>query len=309
MASPYQLVVEGLAPYRFINLERKNMDKGYDTFIDDFIDANKKHIINSSNNQTDVCRCFFWNINNPSIIRARQQVLWLRQFSFDVLILTETKNSKGCNFFEQYFKSNGFHVFFPKPEGNEYGTLIISRFPFEINASYRYIKYLPSRVVSIKLLERLCDLEIVGVYVPSRDESDEKKERKRRFLEYIVETLKLTSPHSSFMFCGDFNVVEPDHVPHYSKFKNWEYDFYNTLGSFQLKDAFRVINPTEMEYSWVGRTGDGYRYDHCFVSLDLVPLIKECYYIHEPRIKKLSDHSGLVITLQINGENGETVRK
>jgi exodeoxyribonuclease III len=33
-----------------------------------------------------------------------------------------------------------------------------------------------------------------------------------------------------------------------------------------MADAFRHLHPHACEYSWVGRTGDGYRYDHAFCS-------------------------------------------
>jgi exodeoxyribonuclease-3 len=60
-----------------------------------------------------------------------------------------------------------------------------------------------------------------------------------------------------------------------------------------LTDAFRHLHPTAAEYSWVGRTGDGYRYDHVFCSASLCPLIASCQYVHEPREDGLSDHSAL----------------
>ncbi|MFQ6126989.1 MAG: endonuclease, partial [Candidatus Heimdallarchaeota archaeon] len=87
------------------------------------------------------------------------------------------------------------------------------------------------------------------------------------------------------------------HIPYYPKFESWEYNFYRSLSKYQLKDAFRYLNPRVQEYSWMGRTGDGYRYDHCFVSERLLPLIKECYYLHEPRKVRISDHSAMYMKM------------
>ena len=98
---------------------------------------------------------------------------------------------------------------------------------------------------------------------------------------------------------GDFNILEPDHNPHYSFFEKWEYDFYRSLINNQFKDAFRVISPNTKEYSWVGLTGDGYRYDHCFVSENIASTIGKCFYFHEPRDIRLSDHSAIITQLNL----------
>jgi exodeoxyribonuclease III len=51
--------------------------------------------------------------------------------------------------------------------------------------------------------------------------------------------------------------------------------------------------------SWVGRTGDGYRYDHAFCSRELRDLVISCEYLHAPRADKLSDHSALTLRLDL----------
>jgi len=233
---------------------------------------------------------FCWNIGNPSIQRASTQAQWLRKRPEDVFVLTETKLSKGCIFLKRYFEAYGYNVVFPKIEKREFGVMIISK---SILTSTKYsecISYLRSRIASVKIN----GLEIIGIYVPSRDSSYEKKEKKKRFLNSLLGALETSPTFPYRIFCGDLNILEPDHIPHYSTFEDWEYDFYRALVKYQLSDAFRHFCPKTQEYSWVGRKDDGYRYDHCFVSLDLLPLVRDCYYLHEPRVKKLSDHSALI---------------
>src|SRR5215471_2943177 len=48
------------------------------------------------------------------------------------------------------------------------------------------------------------------------------------------------------------------HIPHYPFFLPGDYEFYMRLCSCGLSHAFRLLNHTSREYSWVGRTGDGY---------------------------------------------------
>ena len=67
-----------------------------------------------------------------------------------------------------------------------------------------------------------------------------------------------------------------------------------------MVDAFRHMNPTLVEHSWVGRTGDGYRYDHIFCSRSLIDVLGTCDYITEPRLSRLSDHSALTVSLNLD---------
>jgi len=242
---------------------------------------------------------FCWNIANPSVDRASRQADWLSKRDEDVFVLTETKNSKGCEFIQEYFKKNNYSVIFIKPEGKEYGSMIISKHQLEPIKFYDLDDNLKNRVVSVKVFTNNKFVEIIGVYIPSRDKSFGKIQRKKKFIENLGKSFKLYDNNSNRIFCGDFNILEPNHIPHYSFFKKWEYDFYSFLTDYGLFDSFRHLNPRKKDYSWVGRTGDGYRYDHCFVSKHLLASIKKCYYLHEPRNERLSDHSAIILNLNL----------
>lgn len=237
---------------------------------------------------------FCWNIANPSAQRAGKQAEWLRKRKEQVLVLTEAKKSEGCTFLERYFQAYGYNVIFLKPAENEYGVMIVSKAPLKLSNFYQEMHYLPSRVISATIQIGALNAEIIGVYVPSRDTSFEKSQKKKAFLNALGEALKSNSISEKRIFCGDLNILEPNHVPQYPFFETWEYESYSKLINYQLYDAFRHLHPDKNEYSWVGRTNDGYRYDHCFVSPDLLPFIKNCYYLHEPRLQRLSDHSALI---------------
>jgi exodeoxyribonuclease III len=66
-------------------------------------------------------------------------------------------------------------------------------------------------------------------------------------------------------------------------------------------DAYRLRHPGEDEYSWVGRTGDGYRYDHAFVSRGLAGTVDGCAYVHGIRVGagRWTDHSALTLGLDL----------
>lgn len=260
-------------------------------------DSNKK--LEATNTETpSVISSICWNLGNPSIDRAKKQAAWLITQHFDLLLLTECKKSEGCLFIEHYFQDFGYHVVFPKPENNEYGVMIVSKFKPELSNFSKFMTSLSERVISVKIPVSEKKIEIILTYVPSRNATDEKKAKKKQFLENLLFCFEKDTENHDRIFCGDFNILEPNHVPHYSFFEKWEYDFYSKLSDFNMKDIYRHFYPTEKEYSWVGRTDDGYRYDHFFVSHDLIPKIIECKYYHEPRLNRLSDHSAIICKLK-----------
>ncbi|MGL5260644.1 MAG: endonuclease/exonuclease/phosphatase family protein [Lachnospiraceae bacterium] len=252
------------------------------------------------------------NIGNPSYERVQKQIQWIENREEDVFILTETKNSVGCNYMEQYFlgkmdtnsKKQKYYVSFPKSITRDLGVMIISKWPLA-NANFLFdqnVEYY-GRAIDIEVEHPIRKLRVVGLYVPSRDRSEKKILRKKHFIEEVVDYL---SENSSVIdvVCGDFNILERNHIPHYSTFFSWEYDFYDKLFKLGYCDVYRKINPRKNEYSWVGRTNKGYRYDHMFVSNKIILRNVNCSYLHETRVdeNKFTDHSGMKLDVSFNEE-------
>ena len=241
------------------------------------------------------------NVGNPSEERAQRQLEWLAGRPEDVLVLTETKASAGCRLLSDAFRRAGYVVVGDTPPPGQYGVMLVSRLP--LDADWWAWRQLYQRERAAAALLRLADgasLRIIGVYVPSRDASPEKVERKRRFLAELGQELSGCSDGPSVLL-GDLNILEPDHRPRYPFFKPFEYEFYRRLGSQGLVDAYRLRSPEVEEYSWVGRTGDGYRYDHAFVSRELAAVVNGCRYVHDVRAgpDRWTDHSALTLDLDL----------
>ncbi|MFD3612412.1 endonuclease/exonuclease/phosphatase family protein [Streptomyces atroolivaceus] len=241
-----------------------------------------------------------FNLNNPGLARAERQLAYLAARPEQVLVLTETANSAGCDLLERRFTAAGYSVTFPRPEQRgERGAMIVSRLqsrPLETG-----VGYLPHRAVGVTVDSNEGPVDIIGLYVPSRDATEAKTERKRTFLQTCREQLPDGENDARRMVLGDFNVLEPAHVPRYRFFSPFEYGFYNWFADALYVDAFRHLHPEALEYSWVGRTGDGYRYDHAHVSGRLAERLTGCSYVHEPRTMpdRLTDHSGLTVRLAV----------
>jgi exodeoxyribonuclease-3 len=181
----------------------------------------------------------------------------------DVLVLTEIKDSAGCRLLADAFIVAGYHVSYPKPDHGDYGVMIVSRIQARPDDFGDRVGYLASRAAAITVPTASGSIHVIGAYVPSRDASVEKTERKRKWLAACTAALVSRDHSQPTILLGDLNVVEPDHQPRYRFFAPFEYAFYRQLtDDCSLIDAFRALHPEKIEHSWVGRTGDGYRYDH-----------------------------------------------
>jgi exodeoxyribonuclease-3 len=239
-----------------------------------------------------------FNLNNPSKVRAERQLAYLATRPEPLLVLTETADSAGCDLLETQFRTAGYDVVFPRPVRGERGVMIVSRLAAVPGPAH--VTYLPHRAVSVTVQTDEGSLDVTGLYVPSRDATETKTTRKRKFLDHCRTGVPQGNGGHRVVI-GDFNILEPTHTPRYRFFQPFEYDFYGWLGQVGYQDAFRALHPDATEYSWVGRTGDGYRYDHAHVSAELLPAVHSCSYVHEPRAgaDRLTDHSALALNLSL----------
>ncbi len=227
------------------------------------------------------------------------QLEWLARQQIDALILTECRDSQASRQIVREFVSQGLHVRFRLPESGDYGALLASRHQFEQSAFESQIEYLGPRVVSAYFPHHV--VEIVGVYVPSRGfDTGPRLAKKKQFLD-VLATALLSPLHQGAprVLCGDLNVLERDHVPSYKYFQEWEYSFYERFEILGYRDAFRSKYPDRREHSWLGRGGAGYRYDHAFIPKQLAKVPFDCFYLHEPRELRLSDHSALILEWEV----------
>lgn len=237
------------------------------------------------------------NIASPSVERAERLLEWLSGRPDDILVLTETSPGPGTALTAQRLRHAGWELRFPAPGSGERGVMVAARVALAPRGA-DVIEYLPARAERVTLA--LEQLDVIGVYVPSRDGTAVKTERKQAFVRALAPALEGGKRRAAVLI-GDFNIVEPDHRPRRSEFAAWEYDFYRGLLATGWHDAYRLIRPEGMEYSWVGHHDDGYRFDHVFVTETLADDVEACGYLHEPRELGLSDHSAMALQLSAVG--------
>lgn len=258
-------------------------------FFDNIFKAKKKE-------DSDSFVLVNWNIRNPSRTRAVKQVKILLDYSPDIIVLTEIKDTKGCQYIRDRLFSEGYDSFFTAPK-HDYGVIVAVPTSDFVSDDLQ-IDFLPHRAVLVRGNSKFGKMNILGVYVPSRGPIERRNVDKMKFQSELMKVLpKLSETGEYTMVAGDFNVLEREHIPHYPVFGEWEYEFYEAFLQNGLVDAYRVVSPNTQDYSWFGKEGDGYRFDHIFISQSLRKYLKECKYIHEPRLQRISDHSIMYMKL------------
>lgn len=246
------------------------------------------------------------NLGAPSIDRAHRQLRWLAERPEDVLVLTETKATAGSQFLADTFTAAGYAVTFPDHPAGELGVMIASKLRTIPDPLSTAMDYLPARAAAILVDTTDGPLRIVGAYVPSRDATLDKTERKKNWITRFHVALEATATETPLLLLGDLNVLEPAHTPaHRGQFTPFEYDFYTSLSSRHgLVDLFRHLHPDRVEHSWARHTELGYRYDHAHGTTDLATRLTSCDYLHETRAvaadgSRLTDHSGLAVQVAL----------
>jgi len=126
---------------------------------------------------------------------------------------------------------------------------------------------------------------VYGVYFPHK--------KKHKLFEFLTnEELDDAKPS---IVAGDFNTGK-----NYIDQKGNSFWYTDQLLTFEEKgyvDAFRLKYGETKEFSWYSHQGNGFRYDHTYISESLAPIVSDCYYLHKLREEKQSDHSPMVLEL------------
>jgi exodeoxyribonuclease-3 len=139
--------------------------------------------------------------------------------------------------------------------------------------------------------------------VPSRDRSADKTEKKKAFVASLLGAMDTlpAETRARVVFGGDYNVIGRTHQPLHPGFLPFEFGLLERLEACGLVDAHERCSPGMQVYSWIGRTGDGYRYDYFHVGPALAGRIRACAYLHETREQRLTDHAAVSLTLTVDG--------
>lgn len=238
----------------------------------------------------DELRVCALNVNSPNPARAQRIVNWLLATKTNTLVLTEMQPSDGGRHILACLHAEGFTTTCtPGWPDTRYLTALATR---GIQAIPVQPAGFDPRIVAVDLTTGEATVRLVGIYGLTNgmtaDSSHRRREFQHRLLDYLAQ---INRP--ALCVAGDLNVVELDHQPHLPAFEDHDYVFYTGLLALGLRDAYRELNPTGGDHSWINPRFGGQRLDHTLVSPGAGD-IRACTYDHSTRSENLSDHAALL---------------
>jgi len=210
-----------------------------------------------------------WNIRQGGGSRVSKILSKLRTLLPQVIVLSEFRNNDHGIKLRHALLSVGYRyqgVTHAKASDNS--VAIFSLLPGDIRLFLHSDPIYSANVIAIEYEA----FTLYGMYLPHK--------KKHTLFDLLLEEVQKEKPS---ILVGDFNTGKNYIDQKGNSF--WYEDKLIQLEALGCLDAFSQ--------------GNGYRYDHTYISDDLVAITKDCYYLHEWREEKLSDHSPMVIELGV----------
>ncbi len=222
-----------------------------------------------------------WNILQGGGSRTGDVLRILQQQQAHVLVLSEFRNNEHGTLIRS--KLLGMRYLFQAVSCTESETnsvLIASKLPCDFRLfTSRKIDFNHSVIAA-----DFSAFHLYGVYLPHK--------KKHTLFQLLLEEVAANRPA---ILAGDFNTGKNGIDQEGDSF--WYTDDLMKLERAGVVDAFRHVHGDERVYSWFSHQGNGYRYDHTWVSSELLPMVRECDYLQQPRLERISDHAPMFIEL------------
>ncbi len=221
-----------------------------------------------------------WNIQQGGGRRAPAIVQYLTTARAHILVLSEFRNNATGVMIRKRLLDHGFsHQAASDLTKDKNGVLIASKYAFELDRPRQELEY------AYGVLQcRFAAFHLIGAYLPHK--------KKHRLFEILLASAAQNQP---LIIAGDLNTGHNFVDQKGDSF--WYTKELDQLESSAMIDAFRHCHGQAKEYSWYSHGGNGFRYDHTYVKAEMLPVVKECFYDHQVRENKLSDHSAMVLKL------------
>ena len=222
-----------------------------------------------------------WNIQQGGGSRTQGILKFILEQRADIVVLSEFRNNKnGIYIRNKLLEKNYFFQFASLNVSDTNSVLIASKFP----CSSRLFHHTRLDFAHDVIAADFDAFHLYGVYLPHK--------KKHKLFDLLNEECL---NHTPALIMGDFNTGKNFIDQKGDSF--WYTEDLKKLEKNKMVDAFRIMHSDVKEYSWYSHQGNGYRYDHIYVHSDLKPTIKACYYLHEARENKLSDHSPMILEI------------
>ncbi|HOC43806.1 MAG TPA: endonuclease/exonuclease/phosphatase family protein [Thermoanaerobaculales bacterium] len=231
-------------------------------------------------------RLLVWNIRHGGGERTPRILAVLEEQRPDVVVLTEFRNNRRGEAIREWLADNGFVSMYSPRCGARVNTLLVaSRAP----ATFQTFPADLGRDAHRIVLARTSGLSLFAVYFPQL-------RAKGPIFDFLL-ALPDDLLQARTAICGDFNTGK-----HFIDEKGTTFalaERFSALEEAGWIDAWRQHHGTAREYSWYSSKRNGFRVDHIFASPTLAASVLRADYLHDVRLRGISDHSALIAEIHV----------
>ena len=238
-------------------------------------------------------RILSWNILHGGGTRFEDIVDVLKRYDADVVTLQEYRHSKNHPHFQSALADMGYHsIIAPAtPSARENSVLLASRFEMT-GDGFPLGSAAPYRAIQARIsVENEGSINVVCVHFP----------HKKAQVPLFTALLELPDNWltEKSILLGDFNCGIPFIDSETKSF--YATHLFQQLLSDGWIDSWRSRHNNLREFTWYStQRSNGFRYDHALLSKALDQSVAEIGYNHDVRIRKISDHSLMVLDLNFS---------
>lgn len=232
-------------------------------------------------------RIVSWNILQGGGKRIHEIAEALQNWKPDVFVLQEYRNGKNTPVIDQCCEALGLsNRYVHNAPARKNCVMMASKFPMQCQAWSSELD--PALTIHSKNDFEQFSFEMFAGHLP----------HKRAQVPYLETVLDLPGVvNTPALIIGDLNCGIPFEDSNSKTFDNTH--LFQELIKQGWKDSWRSRHAAAREYSWISAKGNGYRYDHCLATSEFDDRIISVEYDHSVRDSKLSDHSALLLDVNI----------
>ncbi len=229
-----------------------------------------------------------WNIQQGGGPRLAEIVNRLRECNPDVVVLSEHGGTNSRRVCDALTDGGWQHQASSDSPAWAGGVLIASRVPFQVKNVPLSPGIDRQRVVAVEF----ASFTLVGLYFPLGPE-----ELKNSFWEGVLAYAHELNSRPCLLI-GDFNTTK--HFVDEKESAVPGSQHVEALENLGWTECWRKHNPGVTEYTWFHKvSGNGFRIDHAYASASLLPAVRKSWYSHKEREQRVSDHSMLLLELEV----------
>jgi exodeoxyribonuclease-3 len=232
-------------------------------------------------------RLLAWNIRQGGGSRLPAIAATLARHEADVLVISEFRGGDSAERLRAAVAALGYrHMTALTPPPGRNGVLIAARQPFDDGGALSEALPEPCRI----LRAYFGAVRVYGIYMPNLL-------KKVPYWEALIAAFAAEPLGAEALAIGDFNTCRA-YVDEAGAIDPCA-PYMDAVAAIGFCDLWRQRYPEGREYSWYSTRGNGFRIDHAFLSPALAARAGDVRYSHDERVGGLSDHSALLLDLDI----------